>query len=142
MGGLEQCALLLGDTELELEEFSRLFSLVLSQYDVGAIPVSLDAVTVGDAPRMAHKEVKALFLLGADSGSIPDCAPSPGLFDQQDRDALAAMEVELAPRQEDRLRREMTIAYETCARPSQRLYVSYSTGTGDDRKVPLALIHI
>ena len=126
VGGLEQCALLLEDTELELEEFSRLFSLVLSQYDVGAIPVSLGAVTVGDAPRMAHKEVKALFLLGADSGSIPDCAPSPGLFSDQDRDALSAMEVELAPRQEDKLRREMTIAYETCARPSQRLYVSYT----------------
>lgn len=139
VGGLEQCALLLGDRELELDEFSRLFSLVLSQYDVGAIPVSLDAVTVGDAPRMAHKEVKALFLLGADSGSIPDCALSPGLFTDQDRDALAAMEVELAPRQEDKLRREMTIAYETCCRPSERLYVSFSAGTGDNRKTPCFL---
>ncbi len=140
VGGLEQCALLLEDTELELEEFSRLFSLVLSQYDVGAIPVSLDAVTVGDAPRMAHKEVKALFLLGADSNSIPDCAPSPGLFSDQDRDVLAAMEVELAPRQEDKLRREMTIAYETCARPSQRLYVSYSAaGAGDAQHAPCFL---
>ena len=138
-GGLEQCALLLGDTELELEEFSRLFSLVLSQYDVGAIPVSLDAVTVGDAPRMAHKEVKALFLLGADSGAIPDCAVSPGLFTDQDRDALSAMEVELAPRQEDKLRREMTIAYETCCRPSQRLYVSYSAGEGDNQRTPCFL---
>lgn len=139
VGGLEQCALLLGDTELELDEFSRLFSLVLSQYDVGAIPVSLDAVTVGDAPRMAHKEVRALFLLGADGGSIPDCAPSPGLFSDQDRDVLSAMEVELAPRQEDKLRREMTIAYETCARPSDRLYVSFAAGSGDNRKTPCFL---
>lgn len=139
VGGLEQCALLLGETELELDEFSRLFSLVLSQYDVGAIPVSLDAVTVGDAPRMAHKEVKALFLLGADSDSIPDCALSPGLFTDQDRDVLAAMEVELAPRQEDKLRREMTIAYETCCRPSQRLYVSFSAGAGDSQKTPCFL---
>ena len=138
-GGLEQCALLLGETELELDEFSRLFSLVLSQYDVGAIPVSLDAVTVGDAPRMAHKEVKVLFLLGADSGAIPDCAPSPGLFSDQDRDALSAMEVELAPRQEDKLRREMTIAYETCCRPSQRLYLSFAAGSGDNQKTPCFL---
>ena len=140
-GGLEQCALLLGDAELELEEFSQLFSLVLSQYDVGAIPVSLDAVAVGDAPRMAHKEVRALFLLGADSASMPDCAPSPGLFDPQDRDALAAMEVELAPRQEDKLRREMTIAYEACARPSARLRgkppprgAGYAPGTAPSRR--------
>ena len=139
VGGLEQCSLLLGDTELELDEFSRLFSLVLSQYDVGAIPVSLDAVTVADAPRLAHKEVKVLFLLGADSNSIPDCALSPGLFSDRDRDVLSAMEVELAPRQEDKLRREMTIAYETCARPSERLYVSYAAGSGDDQKTPCFL---
>lgn len=135
-GGLEQCALLLENVELELDEFSRLVTLVLGQYDVGAIPVSLDAVTVGDAPRMAHKEVKVLFLLGADGGAIPDCAPSPGLFSDQDRDALSAMEVELAPRQEDKLRREMTIAYETCCRPSERLYVSFAKGTGDNQKTP------
>ena len=139
VGGLEQCALLLEDTELELDEFSRLFSLVLSQYDVGAIPVSLDAVTVADAPRLAHREVKVLFLLGADSNSIPDCAPSPGLFSDRDRDVLAAMEVELAPRQEDKLRREMTIAYETCARPSERLYVSYAAGAGDGQRTPCFL---
>ena len=139
VGGLEQCALLLGDTELEPDEFSRLFSLVLSQYDVGTIPVSLDAVTVGDAPRMAHKEVRALFLLGADSNAIPDCAASPGLFSDQDRDVLAAMEVELAPRQEDKLRREMTIAYETCCRPSDRLYVSFAAGSGDSQNTPCFL---
>ena len=139
-GGLEQCALLLGDAELELDEFSRLFSLVLSQYDVGAIPVSLDAVTVADAPRLAHKEVKVLFLLGADSNSIPDCASSPGLFSDQDRDTLVAFEVELAPRQEDRLRREMTIAYEICARPSDRLYVSYAAaGAGGEQRTPCFL---
>lgn len=130
-GGLEQCALLLGERELELEEFSRLFTLVLSQYEVGAIPVSLDRVAVGDSPRMAHKEVKILFFLGADSTAVPDCEPAPGLFSDQDRDALAAQEVELAPRQEDKLRRELTIAYETCAIPSRRLYISYAVGGGD-----------
>ncbi len=138
--GLEQCALLLGDAPLELEEFSRLFTLVLGQYDVGAIPVSLDAVAVGDAPRMAHKEVKALFLLGADSNSVPDCAPPPGLFSDRDRDVLAALEVELAPRQEDKLRREMTIAYETCCRPSERLYVSYAAaGAAGEQRAPCFL---
>ena len=135
VGGLEQCALLLGETELELEEFARLFSLVLSQYDVGAIPVSLDRVTVGEAPRMAHKEAKILFFLGADSTALPGSAPAAGLFSDQDRDALAQLEVELAPRQEEQLRRELTMVYETCTRPTQWLYVSYAQvdGSGQER---------
>lgn len=140
VGGLEQCALLLRETELEPDEFSRLFSMVLSQYDVGTIPVSLDRVAVGEAPRMAHKEAKALFFLGADSGAIPNSGVDPGLLSEQDREVLAAMEVELAPRQEDKLRREMTIAYETCAVPTRRLYLSYAVRGGDgDEKVPCFL---
>ena len=129
-GALEQCALLLGDVELELEEFSRLFSLALSQYDVGTIPVSLDRAAAGDAPRMAGRTVKALFLLGADSVSIPSCAPSPGLFSDLDREALAERELRLAPRQGDKLQRELTIAYETCALPTERLYMSYAAADG------------
>ena len=46
-GGLEQCAALLGERGMDLEEFAGLFRLVLSQYDVGTIPVSLDRVTAG-----------------------------------------------------------------------------------------------
>ena len=48
--GLEQCARLLGEAPMELEEFAQLFRLVLSQYDVGTIPVSLDRVSAGRPP--------------------------------------------------------------------------------------------
>ena len=126
VGGLEQCALLLETTELELEEFSRLFSLVLSQYDVGAIPVSLDRVTVGESTRMAHREPAVLFFLGADSASVPGVMPESGLLTDQDRQALAEQNVELAPGGDDRLYRELTAAYEACAAPGRRLYLSYA----------------
>lgn len=140
VGGLEQCALLLEQVELDGQEFARLFALVLGAYDVGAIPVSLDRVTVSESPRIAHREVKVLFLLGADSVTIPNCAPAPGLFSDQDRQALAEEAVELAPRQEDKLRRELTIAYETCAIPTRRLYISYArTGAGGQERMPCML---
>lgn len=131
VGGLEQCALLLAQTELELPEFSQLFSLVLSQYDVGAIPVSLDRVTVGETPRMAHKEVRYLFFLGADSATIPNCTPAAGLFSDQDREVLEQFDLILAPRQEEQLCRELAIAYETCTRPTEGLYVSYAQQVAD-----------
>lgn len=98
---------------------------MLSQYDVGTIPVSLDRVTAGDAARLAHKRVKMLILLGADDGSIPAVAPSPGLLSDQDRETLAEQGLELAPRLADKLTREMTIVYTTCAVPSERLLVTW-----------------
>ena len=135
VGGLEQCAAYLEHTELEDEEFSRLFSLMLSQYDVGTIPVTLDCVTLADAERIASRDVKVLFFLGADSASIPSCDPELSLFSDQDRDALGNLEIELAPRQEIRLQRELTVAYETCAIPTHRLYLSYActAGAGEER---------
>lgn len=129
-GGLEQCALLLGDSPMELEEFSYLFQLVLSQYDVSSIPVSLDRVTAGDCTRMTGKEAEILFLLGADSSTIPSASPAPGLLSDHDREVLAEQEILLSPRMEDKLRREMTIVYETCALPTRRLYVSWSASVG------------
>lgn len=133
-GALEQCAQLLGETGMDWEEFSRLFKLVLSQYQVGAIPVSLDRVAAGEMPRLAHKHCKVLYLLGADDGAIPAVAPSPGLLVDEDRSLLAAFGLESAPRLTDKLWREMTIVYETCALPSDRLIVSYALAGEDGGK--------
>jgi ATP-dependent helicase/nuclease subunit B len=103
---------------MELAEFSALLQLVLSQYTVGAIPVSLDRVTAGDAPRIANRGVKVLFFLGADDASIPQAASSPGLFSDDDRSLLASFGLETAPRLEEKLYREMTVIYTACAKPT------------------------
>lgn len=138
---LEQCADLLGETPMEWDEFARLFKLVLSQYQVGAIPVSLDQVTAGEMPRLAHKHCKVLYLLGADDGQMPAPAPSPGLLADEDRQALAAFGLETAPQLTDKLWREMTIVYETCALPSERLIVSWpGAGSGGGERRPSFLV--
>ena len=129
--GLEQCAQILGESPMELEEFARLFALVLSQYDVGSIPVSLDQVTCGEMPRLAHKKYRAVFLLGADDGAIPAAAPSPGLLNDDDRSLLASYGLELAPQLGDKLYREMTIVYECCAMARERFSVSWAAAGPD-----------
>ena len=124
-GALEQCALLLADTQLDLEEFAGLVKLVLSQYDVGTIPVSLDRVTAGDVPRLVHKRAKMLILLGADDGSIPALPVSASLLTDAERETLAEQGLELAPRLVDKLSREMSLVYETCAIPAEKLLVTW-----------------
>ncbi len=132
---MEQCALLLEGREMKLEEFSGLFKLVLSQYDVGTIPVSLDRVTAGDAPRLAHRRAKFLIFLGADDGSLPAVTPTPGLFSDREREMLAEQGLELAPQREEKMSREMSLVYTTCAVPSQGLLVSWSRqGEGEQHR--------
>ncbi len=126
---LEQCARLLEGELLERGEFAQLFQLVLSQYSVGSIPVSLDRVTVGELPRLAHKRVKVLFLLGADDSKFPLITQSPGLLADDDRLLLEQYDLELAADADRRLERETAIAYEGCTLPTERLFVSWSGGS-------------
>ncbi len=133
---LEQCARLLGDAPMELEEFAQLFKLVLSQYEVGTIPVSLDRVTAGETTRQTGHRVKVLFLLGADDASLPQVGTAPGLLSDDDRSLLAGYGLELAQSQRDLLYREITTIYQICARPSERLVVSWPAQglVGEERR--------
>ena len=140
-GGLEQCARLLADSPMELEEFSLLFRLVLSQYDVGTIPVSLDRVAAGETTRQTGHRVKVLFLLGADDGSLPQVGAAPGLLSDDDRALLAGYGLELGQSQRELLYREMTTIYQVCAQPSEKLVVSWpSQGAGGEECRPSFLV--
>ncbi len=129
-GAMEQCARLLGDREMELKEFADLFKLMLSQYDVGTIPVSLDRVTAAGADRAIHRKARYLIFLGADGDSLPDVSPIPGILSERERELLARQGVELAPASEDRLTREMGLIYNTCVIPSEGLLVTWPRQTG------------
>ena len=140
-GGLEQCARLLESIPMELEEFALLFRLVLSQYDVGTIPVSLDRVTAGETTRQTGRRVEALFLLGADDASLPQVGTTPGLLSDDDRSLLAGYGLELAQSQRELLYREMTTIYQICAQPEQKLAVTWSVqGPGGEERRPSFLV--
>ena len=140
-GALDQCAVILKDTAMDQDEFGQVLKLVLSQYDVGAIPVSLDRVTAGELPRVSGKNCKILCLLGADEGSIPQVSPAAGLLTDEDRETLTLRGLELAPRVVDKLDREWTILYEGCVRPSEGLLVFWpGQGTDGGEKRPSVLV--
>lgn len=135
-GALEQCAAVLGDAPMELDEFSALFQLVLSQYSVGAIPVALDRVTAGDMTRIANRRCRVLFLLGADDTQLPQVSPAPGVLTDEERLALTELGLRPALRMEEKLQREMTAAYDVCTQPSERLYLSWAQfgPSGEERR--------
>ena len=138
--GLEQCARLLGDSPMELDEFARLLRLVLSQYEVGTIPVSLDRVTAGELVRQNGHGVKVLFVLGADDASIPGVGQPVGLLSDDDRELLAGVGVDLGLRGKDRLYREMTAIYTACTCPDEKLFVTWPARRGGEELQPSFLV--
>ena len=130
---MDQFAEILGDAPLDAEEFARLFKLVLTQYDVGTIPVSLDQVQVTEITRNDRHRVKVLFLMGANDHVLPAVSFGKGLLSREDREKLQELGVELAPSGPDQFDGELQNIYAALAQPTDRLVVTWpaSDGQGD-----------
>jgi len=122
---MDQFVSILGDRALEAEEFVRLFRLVLTQYSVGTIPAALDQVNCAEMTRNDRHTVRALFLLGANDGVLPKVDEGGGVLREEDRVALEAQDIRLAPYGMRRFRLEMQNLYAALAQPTERLCVSY-----------------
>ncbi len=95
LSALEQLYGVLGDTHWEPEHFSRLFRLLLSQYDVGTIPPVLDAVQMGPVTAMRLHQQPHLIVLGAEEGKLPGYSGSSGVLTDQERVTLRELGVPL-----------------------------------------------
>ena len=92
---MEQLSGVLGESHWDPETFSRLFRLLLSQYDVGTIPTVLDAVTVGSVSAMRCQQVRHLIVLGAEEGQLPTYGGSAGILTDQERTEIRKLGVSL-----------------------------------------------
>ena len=124
-GVLDQFVEILGEEPMGLDEFTRLFRQVLTQYSVGTIPVSLDQVSVSEITRNDRHTAKYLFLLGANDHVLPDPGQGGGILNEDDRDELAQRGVELAPTGMERMGIELQNLYAALAQPTEGLTVSY-----------------
>ena len=124
-GVLDQFVEILGGEPMGLDEFTRLFRQVVTQYSVGTIPVSLDQVSVSEITRNDRHTDEYLFLLGANDHVLPDPGQSGGILNDDDRDELAQRGIELAPTGMDRMSIELQNLYAALAQPTHGLTVSY-----------------
>lgn len=125
VSAMEQFAWVCGDTPLTAERFAQLFRLVLGEYDVGTIPVSLDRVTCGNIERACLENAKYVILLGVNDGQIPKAPSSTSLLSDMDRDKLDALGVELKAYGEERLLMEQETLYRALACPTDELLLSW-----------------
>lgn len=128
VGALEQLHDVLGSTVWDSETFTRLFRLLLSQYDVGTIPTVLDSVTVGPVNAMRCQCSEHLIVLGALEGSLPGYGGSTGILSDQERVILRNMGVPLTGGSIDGLKAEFADIYGAFCGASKSIAVSYPSG--------------
>ena len=125
---LDQFVALLGDTEVDGDEFARLLRLTLSQYAVATIPAALDQVKVSPLTRNDRHTVRHLFLLGANDHVLPTVEKGGGILDEQERELLQQQGILLSDATFDPLSNELQNIYAALAQPRTSLTVSWCVG--------------
>ena len=125
---MEQMYDVLGQTAWESEVFTRLLTLLLSQYDVGTIPPVLDAVTAGPVSAMRCQQSKHLVVLGASEGLLPGYGGSSGVLTDQERIALRALDVPLTGGAMEGLQVQFAEIYGVFCGAEDTVFVSCSGG--------------
>ena len=125
VSALEQSVAVLGDTPMRSEEFARLFILTISQYDIGLIPASLDAVGAGDFDRMRRRHIRYLIILGANDTRLPSIQEETGIFSEEERRLLHRSGTELGTDPELELWREYTLIYSCISLPTDGIILSW-----------------
>ena len=136
---LEQFAAVLGDMAMDGERFMTLFTLMLSKYDTGVIPVSLDRVQAGDFDGMRRRHIKHLLVLGASDGRLPAPEESGGVFTPEEREELSAFGLSLGGAEEE-LSRELGRIYNCLTLPSETMYISWPRTDADGAQTRPSLI--
>ena len=134
-GVLDQFVELLGDTEVDGDEFARLLRLTLSQYAVATIPATLDQVKVSPLTRNDRHTVKYLFLLGANDHVLPTVEKPGGILDGQEREILQQQGILLSDATFDPLSNELQNIYAALAQPTEALTVSWCVGDESGAKL-------
>jgi len=121
VSALEQCAAILGDMKMDMQSFGKLYQTVLTQYDIGTIPVSLDRVIAGDFDRMRRRSIKHLIVLGCTDDRIPLAEKSSGAFTTDERRKLLDLDIDIRGGSDMDLFHEFSTIYNCLTLPSESI---------------------
>lgn len=126
ISSMEQVYLVLGQTVRTPEDFSRLYRLLLTQYQVGTIPAGLDQVHISSIADLRQRKVQHLLVLGAADGSFPSYRTGEGLLTEEERRRLLDSGLSLAPCRADQMDREMASIHSALSAAQESLWLSYN----------------
>jgi len=130
VSALEQAAAILDVSRTDMHAFGELFLRMLSQYDVGLIPVSLDRVSAGDFDRMRRRTIRHLLVLGCSDDRLPMTEQGTQVFTGEERERLLELDIDLGAG-DGELWREFSLIYNTLTLPDRGLHLSYAVSNAD-----------
>ncbi|MCR5670634.1 MAG: PD-(D/E)XK nuclease family protein [Butyrivibrio sp.] len=135
IGLIKQIDDLIGSDTMDLMQYRDILVTGLGDIKVGTIPQDVDRIIVGDIERTRLKEIRVLFFVGVNDGSIPSNVGGGGILSDIDRQFLTDLDtgIELAPTPRQQMYIQRLYLYMNLTKPTDRLFLSYAE-LGNDGK--------
>lgn len=132
---LDQSVTALGEAKMKRDEFARYISAGLSKCEIRTIPSGIDQVYVGSVERSSHANVKAMFVVGAKSGTFPENIKTEGFLSNKDRNTLQdCYGITIAPDTKKKTDEQYFKVYRALCAVSEKLFISYSVQDEEGRE--------
>ena len=125
---LDELVRLIPDEKTDIRGFGNLLDAGLDAIRIGVIPTGMDYVQVGDLTRSRVGDVRALFIVGANDGIIPNVSSGSGIINENEKEFLESLDEKLvlAPTAKEDIYTQRLYIYMATGKPTERLYVSYA----------------
>ena len=138
---LEQIDGIMGDSAMDLAEFTDIYKAGLSDVEVGVIPPTVDGLSLGTMIRTRPRQMRAAVILGACEGVLPLSPSTEGLFSVDEKKYFKRKGFALGSLDEIKMDEENAAMYRMLARPSDKIYISWAmTDTAGNDTSPSPVI--
>ena len=117
---------IMGDSAMDLAEFTDIYVAGLSDVEVGVIPPSVDGLSMGTMIRTRPRQMKAAVILGACEGVMPLSPQTEGLFSLDEKEYFKTKGFALGSLDDIKMDEENAAMYRMMARPSEKISISWS----------------
>ena len=126
IGIFDQMSEIMGEQKFRAAAFRDLFEAGISQVEIGILPPTKDGLMMGTMQRTRTGEMKALVVVGANEGVLPNEKPGSGLFGSDEKNLFKENGIELCKVDDVRFLEERMGIYRNLSKPRERLWISYS----------------
>ena len=132
---LDELCSLISDEKMDIRGFRKLLDAGLDSITLGILPMGTDFIQVGDLTRSRLSDVKALFIVGAQDGVIPNVSVPAGILNESEREFLTGSDAGtvLAPSVKEEMFAQQLYIYMAINKPSEKLFISWPKISSDGR---------
>lgn len=140
MDALDCIADVCGEDYVSPKDYASLFEMILSQYDTGKIPGTVDEVTVANAELFRSAKNDYIIVVGLNEGIFPQNPSQDKIFSDKERLILREHGLELSGTSADMAYDELFLAYKAISSASKGLFLTYAERDSKGDKIEASSI--